>query len=87
MLLKNLIHRTFFVDKLVLVGHTIFATGHLRYVVTTIDKPIAIRANAYESLEESSNDIRRKSAVLVEIGRTEHFKLRPQQNVKSLMTK
>jgi hypothetical protein len=40
-----------FVDKLVLVGHTIFATGQLRYVVTTIDKSLAIRANAYESLK------------------------------------
>ena len=57
--LKKLVHRTFFVDKFVLVGHTIFATGHLKYVVTTIDKPIAIRANAYESMKEISNAISR----------------------------
>ncbi len=69
LLLKKFIHRTIFVDKLVLVGHTIFVTVHLRYVVTTIDKPIAIRAN--ESMEEISNDIRHKTTVLVEIGRTE----------------
>ena len=53
----------FFVDRLVFLRHTIFGTGHLRYVVTTIDKSIVIRANAYEFMEESSDDIKHKSAV------------------------
>ena len=40
------------------------ATGHLRHVVTTIDKPVAIRVDAYESVEEICSDIRHKSTVL-----------------------
>ncbi len=48
----------FFVNKLVLIGYTIFAKGHLRYVVTTIDKYPVIRANTYESLEERSDNTR-----------------------------
>ena len=43
---KKLIPRIIFVEKLVLVGYTVFATGQLRYIVTTTDKPLAIRANA-----------------------------------------
>ena len=54
------------VDGLVSVGQTIFATGHLRHAVTIIDKPVATRADAYESVEEICNDIRRKSTVSVE---------------------
>ena len=60
----------FSIDRLVSVGQYLLATGHPRHVVTTIDKSIAIRANAYESMEESSNDIRHKPTVLVEIGGT-----------------
>jgi len=60
----------YFLDKLVLIGHTIFATGHLRHLVTTIDKSIAMRANAYDSMDEKSDEIRHKTTVLVEIWRT-----------------
>ena len=63
------------VDILVLVGQTIFGTGHLRQVVTTIDKAIGIRANAYKSMEEIGNDIRQNPAVSVVILIVEHWKL------------
>ena len=63
---RIIIHENFSIDKLVLLVQTIFATGHLRHVVTAIDKYLAIRANAYESMEERSNDIKHKSAVLVD---------------------
>ena len=63
---EKLILRTFLVDKHVLVGHTIFAIGQLRYVVTAIDKFLAIRANAFESIREILNDIMYATAVSVE---------------------
>lgn len=40
--------------------NTILATGHRRHVVTTIDKPVVIRVDAYEFVEEICNDIRHK---------------------------
>ena len=63
------------VDKLVLAGHTIFGTGHQGHVITTIDKSIAICADAFESMEEIGNDIRQKPAVLVVIWIGQHWKL------------
>jgi hypothetical protein len=67
---KNSHKWEFFLDKLVLIGHTIFATGHLRHFVTTIDKSIAMRANDYDYMDEKSDEIRHKTTVLVEIWRT-----------------
>ncbi len=60
-----LIYGNIFIDRLVSDGQNLPATGHPRHVVTAIDKPIAIRANAYESMEESSNDIRHKPIFLI----------------------
>ena len=45
---------------------TIFAIGEQRYIVTPIDKSLAIRVDATESIEESSNDIRNEPTVQVE---------------------
>ena len=53
-------------DKLVLVEQTIFAIGQLRQVVITIEKPLAIHANAFESIEEIRNDIKNTTSVSVE---------------------
>ena len=53
------------IDRLVSDGQNLSATGHLGHVVTTTDKSLAIRASAYESIEESSSDIRHKTTVLV----------------------
>ena len=48
---RILICGNFSVDRLVLAGHTIYATGHLGHIVIAIDKSIAILANAYESMK------------------------------------
>ena len=58
-----------------LVSDIIFAIGQLRYVVTAFGKSFAIHANAYEFMEESNNENMHKTAVLIDIGRTEQCKL------------